>query len=239
MIILIGKFLYKILWKFCLRFKPPWSNWLPLISFTNHNTEAYLGLVYVGAFTAKKKMKFSIKDFFSSHKITSCGLILLKSLFSFLINVANSENFYESNNVWVSFALFQNCDSFTILFQVKKRKVSISPFKGFFFRSSRPEVFSKQLFVKVSQNSQENTCVRVSFFNKVAGWGLQLYLKKDSSTGVFLRIYKIFLGTVFLTEHLLQWLILFLQSIFTFFFFRKTNTWWYLAWLYHLLEALT
>ena len=28
--------------------------------------------------------------------------------------------------------------------------------------------FSKKMFLKISQNSQENTCARISFFNKVA-----------------------------------------------------------------------
>ena len=36
-------------------------------------------------------------------------------------------------------------------------------------RSSRLDVFSKKVFLKISQNSQQNTCARVSFFNKVAG----------------------------------------------------------------------
>ena len=36
-------------------------------------------------------------------------------------------------------------------------------------------VLCKRVFLKVSQNSQENTCARVSFFNKAAG-----------SAGVFL-----------------------------------------------------
>ena len=34
-------------------------------------------------------------------------------------------------------------------------------------RSSRPEVFCETLFLNVSQNSQENTCVRVSFLIKL------------------------------------------------------------------------
>ena len=34
--------------------------------------------------------------------------------------------------------------------------------------------FGKKMFLEISQNSQENTCARVSF-NKVAGLGLQLY----------------------------------------------------------------
>ena len=34
-------------------------------------------------------------------------------------------------------------------------------------RSSLPEVFWKNVFLKISKNSQENTCVGVSFLNKV------------------------------------------------------------------------
>ena len=33
----------------------------------------------------------------------------------------------------------------------------------------------KKMFLKISQDSQENACARASFFNKVAGLGLQLY----------------------------------------------------------------
>ena len=40
----------------------------------------------------------------------------------------------------------------------------------------------------VPYNFQENTCVRVSFFNKAAGLGNVTLLKKDSDTGIFLRI---------------------------------------------------
>ena len=56
-----------------------------------------------------------------------------------------------------------------------------------FFRSSRPEVFSE-----ISQHSQENTCARVSFLIKLQAWGLQLYQKRDSGTGVFLWILQSF-----------------------------------------------
>ena len=31
------------------------------------------------------------------------------------------------------------------------------------YRSSRPELFCKKLFLEISQNSQENTCDRASF----------------------------------------------------------------------------
>ena len=36
-------------------------------------------------------------------------------------------------------------------------------------RSSLPEVFYKKDFLEISQNSQENTCAKVFFFNEDAG----------------------------------------------------------------------
>ena len=47
------------------------------------------------------------------------------------------------------------------------------------YRSSGPEVFCKKDILEVLQNSQENTCARVSF-------------KKDSDTDVFLQIFRNF-----------------------------------------------
>ena len=44
---------------------------------------------------------------------------------------------------------------------------------------------SKQMFLKISQFTQENTCVGVSF-NKVAGLMAWNFIKKDSNTGIFL-----------------------------------------------------
>ena len=44
----------------------------------------------------------------------------------------------------------------------------------------------KEVFLEISQNSQENTCARVSFLIKMQALSLQLYLKRDSGTGVFL-----------------------------------------------------
>ena len=35
------------------------------------------------------------------------------------------------------------------------------------FRSSRPEVFCKKVFLEILQNSLENTCARASFFKQV------------------------------------------------------------------------
>ena len=58
---------------------------------------------------------------------------------------------------------------------------------------------SKYVFLKISQISQENTCVGVL-------WGLQLYQKETPTQMVSCEIYKIFRNTFF-TEHL-QWLLL-------------------------------
>ena len=44
----------------------------------------------------------------------------------------------------------------------------------------------KNVLLEISQNSQENTCVRVSFLIKLQALGLQLYYKRDSGKGVFL-----------------------------------------------------
>ena len=82
-------------------------------------------------------------------------------------------------------------------------------------RSSRLELFYKKVFLEISENSQENACARVSFLIKLQPsyfpvfglnteiYGvnlseykkirdLQLYLKRDSGTGVFLWILRNF-----------------------------------------------
>ena len=39
-------------------------------------------------------------------------------------------------------------------------------------RSSRLDVFVEKVFLKILQNSQENTCTKVSFLIKLQAWGL-------------------------------------------------------------------
>ena len=51
--------------------------------------------------------------------------------------------------------------------------------------------FVKRVFLKISQNSQENSCARVSFPIKLQASGLQLYLKRDSGIGVSFEFCKI------------------------------------------------
>ena len=46
----------------------------------------------------------------------------------------------------------------------------------------------KIAFLKISQNSHENTCVGVSFLIKLLNSGQQLYSKRDSNMGIFLWI---------------------------------------------------
>ena len=43
----------------------------------------------------------------------------------------------------------------------------------------------KKVFLEILQNSQENTCVRVSFLIKFLA-GQRLYLKRKSGAGIFL-----------------------------------------------------
>ena len=72
----------------------------------------------------------------------------------------------------------------------------------------------KKLFLKISQNSQENTCARVSFLIKL---GLQLYIKRDSGAGVFLWILRN-LEHLFSESNSSSFLWVF-HNIFFFFFF--------------------
>ena len=44
------------------------------------------------------------------------------------------------------------------------------------------------MFLKLSQNLPEKTCARASFEIRLQAWGLQLYIKGDSDTGIFLWI---------------------------------------------------
>ena len=68
-------------------------------------------------------------------------------------------------------------------------------------------VLWKKVFLKILQNSQENTCARVSFQNKVAGLGPATLLKKTLGHSCFPVNFAKFLRTpfsqnTFFTEHL-------------------------------------
>ena len=59
-------------------------------------------------------------------------------------------------------------------------------------------ILLKNVFLEISQNSQENTYVRVSFLVKLQVWGLQLYLKNRLWHRCFLVTFAKFRRTPFL-----------------------------------------
>ena len=67
----------------------------------------------------------------------------------------------------------------------------------------------KKVFLKISQNSKENTCGRVSFFiffNKVAG-GACNFIKKETLAQVFSCEFRKISKNTYFKEHL-WWLLL-------------------------------
>ena len=61
-----------------------------------------------------------------------------------------------------------------------------SSFTEILVKSTHRRCSIKKVFLKISQNSQGNTCARISFLIKLQESGLQLYSKRDSGTGAFL-----------------------------------------------------
>ena len=53
-------------------------------------------------------------------------------------------------------------------------------------KSATVSVLSEGLFLEISQSSQENTCARAPFFNKVAGQPATLLKTRDPGTSIFL-----------------------------------------------------
>ena len=77
------------------------------------------------------------------------------------------------------------------------------------YRSSHQKCSVRKVFLKISQNSQENTCARVSFLIKLQVSGLQVFnfIKKKTLAQVFSwEFCKVFKNTFFI-EHL-WWLLL-------------------------------
>ena len=64
-----------------------------------------------------------------------------------------------------------------------------------------PEVFYQEgVFKNFTKFTGKHLCWSL-FFDKLQAWDLQFYLKWDSSTGVFLKLFEIFKNTIF-TKHL-------------------------------------
>ena len=71
--------------------------------------------------------------------------------------------------------------------KISRRNSSVdTPADTATIRSSHRGCSVRKGVLRNLQNSQENTCARVSFLIKLQGWYLQLYLKRDSGLGVFL-----------------------------------------------------
>ena len=58
------------------------------------------------------------------------------------------------------------------------------------------------MLFEISQNSQENTCARISFFNKVAGLSSATLFKKETLVQVFSCEFCEISKNTFFTEHL-------------------------------------
>ena len=62
----------------------------------------------------------------------------------------------------------------------------------------------KKVFSKLLPNSQESTSAAVSFSNKLSEWRLETctFIKKHSSSGIFLWTLRIFFKKIYTAEHL-------------------------------------
>ena len=58
------------------------------------------------------------------------------------------------------------------------------------------------MFLEISQNLQENTCAKVSFFNKIADLWLANFIKKEALAQVFSFDFCEISKNTFFTEHL-------------------------------------
>ena len=54
-----------------------------------------------------------------------------------------------------------------------------------FAEAATGAVLKEKLFLEILKNSQENTCARISFFNKVAGLSSATLFKKETLVQVF------------------------------------------------------
>ena len=61
---------------------------------------------------------------------------------------------------------------------------------------------TRKLFLKISQYSQENTCVGISLLIKMQGFRTPALLKRDSNTSVFCEHWEIFKNNYFLTNNI-------------------------------------
>ena len=95
----------------------------------------------------------------------------------------------------------------TMAEKIQELELEIKELKKVRNRSSHRRFSVKKVFLEIWQNSQENICARVSFFNKVAGLRPTTLLKKRLWHRRFPVNYAKFLKISFFIEHL-WWLLL-------------------------------
>ena len=80
-----------------------------------------------------------------------------------------------SGGVLLNFAMAEHQVDFSYYFKSSTRRKGIFSRNILIFRSSHRRCSVKKVFLEISQNSQENTCARVTFLIKLQVSGLQLY----------------------------------------------------------------
>ena len=84
------------------------------------------------------------------------------------------------------------------IYYILKKEILI----GANVRSSRPDVFCKKVFLKISPNAQEKTCAQSLFYNEVAGLEHATLFKKRPWHRCFPVNFVKFLRTRFFKERL-------------------------------------
>ena len=127
------------------------------------------------------KTPFQVKD--ASH---------LKSMLGTIINRCIDNTYLKKkSSIWI-LSLLNNLSSLTWCLQWFKTDPK---------HTSSHQRCSMKKDLKISQNSQENTCARVSSLLKLQASGLQLYWRRDSRA-VFSCEFCEISNNIFFTEHL-------------------------------------
>ena len=95
--------------------------------------------------------------------------------------------------------LFWNKCSKNLRKSLKLKKLRMLNFN--LYRRSRPEVFYEKVFLKISNNSQENTCPRASLLIKLQA-SFCNFIKKETPAQVFSCEFCEIFKSTFFTEYL-------------------------------------
>ena len=137
---------------------------------------------------------------------------ILFRVFSFLILAVGKNRKFGFKNLEKNFRDSQDFRGFRVFDQastlfVKKANLDVcqSPEKSSFIitimvaviiflysEAATEDILWKKVFWKISENSNESTCVEVSILINLQILGLQFYWKRDSNTGFFLWILRNF-----------------------------------------------